>query len=101
MQHLAASYSDSTIHIWYEDTDAITLSTEAGSLNTLAYTPDGQMLAVAADWSRVIFWNPLDGSLLKIIYDHTSVVSDLAFSPDGHLLVTVSHDGTIRIYGVP
>ena len=89
------------MRLWRESEGEVLLNTDSGGLNSLAYSPNGQLLAVAADWSRVILWNPLDGSLLKIIYDHTSVVSDLAFSPDGHLLVTVSHDGTIRIYGVP
>ena len=100
---LVSAHVDSSAAIFavgQEDTPPIQLNVDAGILYALAFTPDGQVLAAGADWSRVVLWNPQDGSLLSLLYGMNGAVTGVAFSPDGYLMVTVSFDGTIQIWGV-
>lgn len=61
----------------------------------VAYSPAGQLLAAADDQFTIFIWQASDGSLVNTLHpqpsndsDHSLV--DLAFSPDGSLLVASS-----------
>lgn len=64
------------------------------------FAPDGSILATAAGPS-VRLWSVPGGELLATLGGHDALVSRIAFSPDGSLLVSAGHDRTARVWTVP
>ena len=59
----------------------------------LAFSPDGDMLAVLTDKARLDIWRVDTGETLMAVQANTSDGSDVAFAPDGKTLVTAGGDG--------
>jgi WD40 repeat protein len=69
-----------------------------GEINSLAYSPDGKVLAASGRDGQIRFWDPNTGKELANLKDHTSTVCSLAFTSDGKTLASGSADETIRIW---
>ncbi|KAJ8266375.1 hypothetical protein GJAV_G00129700 [Gymnothorax javanicus] len=60
---------------------------------------DQLLLATGLSNSRIKIWDVYTGKLLLNLLDHTDIVRDLAFAPDGSLmLVSASRDRTLRVW---
>jgi WD40 repeat protein len=71
------------------------------SVNSVAFSPDGQTLASGSDDNTVILWDvAIRQPLGQPLVGHTDSVSSVAFSPDGRLLASGSADNTIRLWDV-
>jgi len=57
-------------------------------VNSVAFSPDGQLLASVSDDQTVRLWNPATGEQLQKLEGHTDWVSSVTFSPDGPFLET-------------
>ncbi len=77
-----------------------TLESQAG-IESIAFSPDGSLLASGSSDGAIQLWQVSDGSLLHTLTGHTSGVSGVAFSPDGQLIASGSGDGTVRLWGTP
>ena len=65
---------------------------------SVAFSPNGNMLA-SASWDQTVrLWNVNTGRLLHTLTGHTNEVMSVAFSPDGNTLASGSWDGTIRLW---
>ena len=65
---------------------------------SVAFSPNGKMLA-SASWDQTVrLWNVNTGRLLHTLTGHTNEVMSVAFSPDGNTLASGSWDGTIRLW---
>ncbi|MFN8596376.1 MAG: WD40 repeat domain-containing protein [Anaerolineae bacterium] len=71
-----------------------------GFVNALAFSPDGQQLALGASWSLEL-WDVAKGELVRPLAqnDTASEVNSVAFSPDGKMLA-VARGLTIRLIDV-
>ena len=77
----------------------LTLET-ATRVFTHAWSPTGDLLAVATEDGEVCLWEPATGSR-RTLRGHSEPCVRLTFSPDGKLLATGSRDGTTRLWDVP
>ena len=105
-----ASCHYSSIHLWDMDTatSRTTFRTTFG-LSTLAFSPNGELLASGDDDGSINLWDTTakqQGFKEKIsqyqstliLKGHKDKISTLAFSPDGKKLLSGSEDGTIRAW---
>jgi WD40 repeat protein len=69
------------------------------SVRDVAYSPDGETLAVALLGSPV-FWlvDAETGDLIRTFEDHVYRVNGVAFSPDGSLIVSASRDRKLNVW---
>ncbi len=74
---------------------------ETNEIASLALSPDKQLLATG-DLNGVIHvWSLENWEELAALSDHRQWISGLTFSPDGSSLLSISTDGTIRLWGLP
>ena len=75
-----------------------TMNGYIGSVFSLAFSPDGRILASGSADNTVKLWKVSDGSLIKTLEGHSQEVRSVAFSPDKRLLISGSWDGTTKIW---
>ena len=72
----------------------------AETINALAFSPDGEMLAAASGDKTIKLWNVETGEEQLSITAHKLAISAIAFSPDGQLIASASGDKTIKLWNV-
>ena len=65
---------------------------------SLAFTPDGAILACGEATGRISLWQVHDGKLLRSFAGHGGPVKCLAFNFDGGRLASGSSDGTAKLW---
>ena len=72
-----------------------------GGMGSVAFSPDGKLLAAGNAWYEVRWWRVEDGALLRAVKGHTDSVNSVSFAPDGTAMASGSLDGTVRLWQVP
>ena len=81
-------------------TDAVrTLTGHTRSVNGVAFSPDGKLLAAGSGDNMVMLWDAASGKEVRTLAA-TSSVGSVAFSPDGKLLAAGSGDNTLILWDV-
>ena len=71
------------------------------SVNAVAFSPNGQLLASADADGTVRLWDPATGPYGPVLHDSSGGhggVNGVAFSPDGKLLASADGAGTVRLW---
>ncbi|NJL68038.1 MAG: WD40 repeat domain-containing protein [Microcoleus sp. SM1_3_4] len=79
------------------------LKTLAGHMTwiwSVAWSPDGQIIASSSGDRTVRLWDVSTGECVKILTGHTNRVYSVAFSPDGQTIATASFDRTIKLWNL-
>lgn len=74
------------------------LSGHTSSVTSVAFSPDGKLLASGSFDKTVKLWDVGAGQAVKTLAGHTGEVLSVAFSPDGKLLASSSRDKTIKLW---
>ncbi|MCS6936254.1 MAG: WD40 repeat domain-containing protein [Candidatus Bipolaricaulota bacterium] len=77
-----------------------TLSGHTSVVTSVAFSPDGKLLASGAQDNTVKLWEVASGQEVRTLSGHTSYVRSVAFSPDGRLLASGALDQTIKLWEV-
>jgi WD40 repeat protein len=84
------------------DTNLVRLFERQGApVTAVAYSPEGDTIAVGTTGSEVRIYKTADGARLTTLKGHNSAVYALHYRPDGKAIVTAGFDGMVRIFELP
>ncbi|MHC1769803.1 MAG: WD40 repeat domain-containing protein [Verrucomicrobiia bacterium] len=91
---------DGSVHLWNMDThEEKVLTPEAGNVWALAASPDGKTLAIGTQDGALNLIHLPTRREVAVLKGHLTAISDVAFSPDGQLLISSSE--STRIWRAP
>lgn len=68
-------------------------------INSVDFSPDGQMIVSASRDKTIVLWSK-DGRKLRTFIGHDREVSSVSFSPDGRIIASASYDGKIKLWNI-
>ena len=97
---MATASADGTAIIWDAENGNVhkTLLGHESTIYSVAFSPDGKLVATGSDDYTSKLWDAETGKELMTLRGHTGEVRSVAFSPDGKLLATASADKTVQLY---
>ena len=69
-----------------------------GDVNSVCFSPDGQMVASGSSDRTVRLWDVETGACERTLVGHGDWVYSVCFSPDGRMVVSCSADRTARVW---
>ncbi|NET03135.1 MAG: hypothetical protein F6K16_00050 [Symploca sp. SIO2B6] len=73
------------------------LEGHTGYINSVSFSPDGEMIGTASYDKTAKLWSA-DGKYLQTLEGHKEQVTDISFSRDGQTIATASRDDTVILW---
>ena len=103
-QHVASGGADLEVKVWDATPPAgqglYTFLDHSGSVNALAWSPDGTRIASGSADKTVRVWDALTGNSHIIYSSHSDYIRTVAWSPDGTRIASGSADNTVRVWDI-
>ena len=99
----SVSYGDKIIRLWRVADGSLIkkITGHTGTVNSIAFSHDGQTLASASADKTICLWRVADGSLMQKIIVQSDPVNLVAFSPDKQTLALVlTNDDIIYLWNI-
>ena len=111
----SAGTRSEVVRLWDVDTGRLhELEGHTGGVTSVAFSPDGKILATGGHDGMLILWNAADRKQLHKVriaeeaYFHRKAngvdsggILSLAFDPNGKTIASANHDGTVRLFDAP
>ena len=100
-QTIATGSDDGTVRLWNAESGDLERKLEghtAAAVKTVAFSPDGRMLASGG--GGISLWDVSTGDRLQTLHGHKKWVNSVSFSPDGRVLASGGDDTTVRLWDV-
>ena len=79
-------------------TPRMTLNGNSGTVWSVAFSPNGDTLAMAIEDGRVLLWDLKGQRIAGTLTGHRAAIWTVDFSKDGSRIVTASDDGDVRLW---
>lgn len=101
----AAGCTNDILYLWplpptADRSTLLALHGHATWVTTVAFSPDGELVASGSGDQTVCLWQAHTGELLQTCAGHRDWIYAVAFSPDGRFLAGAGADGTICVWAV-
>lgn len=77
-----------------------TLKRHAQDVSSVAFSPDGQLLASDSNVRTIGLWDMKIGATLHVMEEHSSIVHFVAFALNNQHIASASSDNTVRLWDV-
>ena len=97
-----ASFDCGEAQLWNVATQRLigTFSTDSDTIDTVAISPDGKLLATGADEGTTRLWNVAKHQQVGAPMNSADPVDSIAFSPDGKVLAAGYDNGEVRLWNL-
>lgn len=82
------------------DLKAMTITGTFGDVASVAFSPNGHLLAAGTTQGEIRIWRTTDRQLIQTLQGYALWASSICFSPDGQALACGSDNQTIRLWDV-